>query len=73
MSQLGDQVHARTQERSLEQAARDICTKVKHWRNDRRTASRRWIWEMLQNAVDAAAEAHTTAAISVVFRQNDSE
>jgi hypothetical protein len=53
---LGHDVRASMEDQVLNQAARNILQDVREARNDHATSSRRWVWELVQNAVDSTAE-----------------
>ena len=59
---LGDKVKKAAVEHVKQKAARDILNNIEEWRSNRvLTAKRRWIFELIQNAIDTA-----------MARQNDS-
>ena len=52
---LGDEAEKVALEHIKQKAARDILNSIKEWRSNRiLTAKRRWIFELIQNAIDTA-------------------
>lgn len=55
MNGLGDKAKEVAIEHVKQKAARDILNGIKEWRSNRiSTAKRRWLFELIQNAVDTA-------------------
>jgi len=65
---LGTEVKDRMTEQVVNQAARNIFTHVRDAQNVELSSSR-WIWELLQNAVDSAVE--TGEPVDVSFTHHD--
>jgi hypothetical protein len=53
------------QDQVLHQAARNIFQKIDGARNDHSKSSRRWVWELIQNAVDSTAQSEDYVDISI--------
>lgn len=56
----GDEAKEVSQEHVVKKAARDIVTQIREWTGGRvATAKKRWIFELIQNAIDTARARHT--------------
>lgn len=56
-----------------EKASRDICEAINKWRkNKRQISNRRWIFELIQNAIDTAIERKTKHLIIEIDYDKDS-
>ena len=64
---LGHDVRAAMEDQVLNQAARKILQNVRAARNDHATSARRWVWELLQNAVDSTAESGDDVDVEVAL------
>lgn len=74
MSQpLGQRAENIAIKQTKQQAARDIITGISEWRGNRiGTAKRRWIFELIQNAIDTAKARNTTSLKIQVYSQGNS-
>src|SRR5262245_1826830 len=62
---LGHDVRAAMEDQVLNQAARNILQDVRAARNDHATSARRWVWELLQNAVASTTESGDDVDVEV--------
>lgn len=67
---LGQEVREVMADQVLNQAARSILQDVRATRNDHDTSTRRWIWELLQNAVDSTAESGDVVDVAVGLQRD---
>lgn len=72
MKKLGDKARDVAIEHVKQKAARDIITRVRKWRESKiSTAKRRWIFELIQNAIDTAkARGSTNSKIEITTEDN---
>ena len=63
---LGHDVRTAMEDQVLNQAAATSC-KTSVRRNDHATSARRWVWELLQNAVDSTAESGDDVDVEVAL------
>lgn len=68
---LGDKAKEVAIEHVKQKAARDILNGIKEWRNNRiLTAKRRWVFELIQNAIDTA-KARQRDSLKIEININD--
>jgi len=72
MNGLGDKAKEVAIEHVKQKAARDILNAIKEWRGNRvSTAKRRWLFELIQNAIDTAkARQNNTLQIEIEEKEN---
>jgi len=65
---LGQIVQQREREQSRKSAARDVLTSVRDWRGKYvKIAQRRWVWELIQNAVDCGTREQKDVNIAITL------
>ncbi|GAH34051.1 unnamed protein product, partial [marine sediment metagenome] len=69
---LGDKAKKVAIEHVKQKAARDILNGINEWRKNRiSTAKRRWIFELIQNAVDTAkARKNASSKVEIAEKQD---
>lgn len=71
MNGLGDKAKEVAIEHVKQKAARDILNGINEWRSNRiSTAKRRWLFELIQNAIDTA-KARQNNALEIVIKTDD--
>ena len=67
----GDEAKDASHEQIRQKAARDIITQIREWTGAIvRTAKKRWLFELLQNAIDTA-RARQTPEVKIEISSND--
>ncbi len=69
MPTLGQVVQQRMETQVLNQAARNVRNKVDSAQLNHDESALRWVWELIQNAVDSTAQ--TKAAVSIKIELSD--
>lgn len=65
---LGQVVQEKEHEQSRKSAATEILTGVREWRGNKvDIAKKRWIWELIQNAVDCGTREQKDVTITITF------
>jgi len=72
MNGLGDKPKEVAAGHVMQKAAKDILYAIKEWRENRiSTAKRRWLFELIQNAIDTAkARQNNTLKIEIKEKEN---
>jgi len=68
MEKLGQIVQQREHEQSRKTAAIEVSTGIRDWRGKHaETAQRRWVWELIQNAVDCGTREQRDVGIEIAL------